>query len=185
MPPPSVMVGEDATSRIGNTRLLCVIHCHEGEVKVQLDDEYSLTVKLIEAGTAAAAAANKPSNDGGDPMALEEPNGRRSSSGSGSGDSGSQSPAQMKTLCRALLLHSQSLYHEYKMRMVAKDKSDLDRTKDEKKTAMVGFARVKKEVKHPSPHILQSCVGLGCKFIFEKKVRLVLRVSFTKHESSL
>lgn len=177
MPPPSVMVGEDATSRIGNTRLLCVIHCHEGEVKVQLDDEYSLTVKLIEAGTAAAAAANKPSNDGG-----EQPNGRRSSSGSASGDSGSQSPAQMKTLCRALLLHSQSLYHEYKMRMVAKDKSDLDRTKDENKTAMLGFARVKKEAKHPSPHILQSCVGLGCKFISEKKVRLVLRVSVTKHE---
>ena len=47
--------------------------------------------------------------------------------------------------------------------------------KKEKKPAM-GFARTKKEVKTPSPHILQSCVGLGCKFIFEKKVRMVLKV---------
>ena len=39
----------------------------------------------------------------------------------------------------------------------------------------VGFAKTKKEVKPPSPHILQSCVGQGCKFIFEKKVQMVLK----------
>ena len=48
--------------------------------------------------------------------------------------------------------------------------------KEEEKPPM-GFARIKKEVKLQSPHILQKCVGLGCKFILEKKVRLVLRVS--------
>ena len=180
LPPPSVMAGED-TSRSGEARLLCVIHCHEGEVKVQLDDEYSLTVKLIEAGTAAAAATNDSSNkkspmngsersDVGGTMNTQNSNGISG----GDGSSGSQSPAQLQILCRALLLHSQSLYHEHRM----KTRKELSSSVGEKNDKpAIGFARVKKEVKTESPHILQSCVGLGCKFISEKKVRMVMKVS--------
>ncbi|KAK1745196.1 atypical kinase COQ8A [Skeletonema marinoi] len=99
LPSISEMVGQE-TMRSGETLLLSVIHCHEGEVKVQLDDEYSLTVKLIEAGTASAAANNDSGTNG-------EQNGKLNGA-----DSGSQSTNQLKTLCRTLLLHSQSLYHD-------------------------------------------------------------------------
>jgi len=165
LPPPSVMAGED-TSKSGEARLLCVVHCHEGEVKVQLDDEYSLTVKLIEAGTAAAAASAESS--GIDDHSNKQ---QQNDVSDGPGASGSQTPSQLRTLCRALLLHSQSLYHEHRMKMRQEQLSS------EKKEHMplMGFARVKKQVMTPSPHILQSCVGLGCKFIFEKKVRVVLK----------
>ncbi|KAL7541913.1 hypothetical protein ACHAXR_012251 [Thalassiosira sp. AJA248-18] len=169
LPPPSVMAGED-TSQTADMRLLCVIHCHEGEVKVQLDDEYSLTVKLIEAGTASAAAAVPTDNSStmGASMSTKQPNGHSN----GVVDSGSQSSTHLRTLCRALLLHSQSLYHEHCVQTRMRNASALE-GKEEKPA--VGFARTKKEAKAPSPHILQSCVGLGCKFIFEKKVRMVLK----------
>lgn len=151
LPSISEMAGQD-TIRTGENLLLCVIHCHEGEVKVQLDDEYSLTVKLIEAGTASAAA--KSDNSSG---------GEQSNNLNGDGSSGSQSPSQLQTLCRTLLLHSQSLYHDHCMKT---------RT-TEAKTALTR----KKTSTSPSPHILQSCVGLGCTLIFERKVRKVLKVS--------
>ena len=180
LPPPSVMAGED-TSRVGDTRLLSVIHCHEGEVKVQLDDEYSLTVKLIEAGTASAAATNNASSNVVEATTTttttKQSNGNDGSSSDrgddDGGSSGSQSPIQLRTLCRALLLHSQSLYHDH----CVKTRMDSTKAKEEEEKPHVGFARTKKEVKTPSPHILQSCVGLGCKFIFEKKVRMALKVS--------
>jgi len=169
LPPPSVMAGEDTS------QMLCVIHCHEGEVKVQLDDEYSLTVKLIEAGTAAAAGDSSSKDAGDSSVAMSQQQQQIGDSGIGglgaSLSSGSQSPAQLRTLCRALLLHSQSLYHEHcmetRLASLALEQKDV--------TPAKGFARTKKEVKAPSPHILQSCVSYGCKSIFEKKVRMVLK----------
>jgi len=167
LPPPTSMAGGDSSS---DSQLLCVVHCHEGEVKVQLDDEYSLTVKLIEAGTAAGCAGKALSS-------LEEASTTVTSSTtkqSDTNDSGSQSPTRLKTLCRALLLHSQTLYHTHCM----KSRNSIEKKKKEDdKTVTLGFARTKKEVKEPSPHILQQCVSLGCKFIIEKKIRLVLKVS--------
>jgi len=148
LPSPSVMVGDNG-SRIGDTQLLSVIHCHEGEVKVQLDDEYSLTVKLIEAGTASAAGTSGTDDDGR--HEASEPSKREKS--------GSQSPSQLKALCRALLLHSQTLYHDHCMKIRTNKEM-----KDEKPV---------ESSKAPS-HILQSCVGLGCKVIFTKKICLVL-----------
>ena len=63
LPPPFSMAGEDAANQTGDdSQLLCVIHCHEGELKIQLDDEYSLTVKLVEAGTAAEAGTRRSSD---------------------------------------------------------------------------------------------------------------------------
>ncbi|KAL3762072.1 hypothetical protein ACHAW5_002585 [Stephanodiscus triporus] len=159
LPPPSVMAGED-TSRTDDAQLLCVIHCHEGELKVQLNDEYSLTVKLIEAGTAAAVGRSNPLDAGAAMTSNTE-----------TVISGSQSPRQLRTLCRALLLHSQSLYHDHCTKTHTRSTSDVEKL-EEKPPA--GFARKKKETKPPSPHILHSCVSLGCKFIFEKKVRAVI-----------
>eukprot|EP00584_Thalassiosira_punctigera_P014929 CAMPEP_0172560014 /NCGR_PEP_ID=MMETSP1067-20121228/86755_1 /TAXON_ID=265564 ORGANISM="Thalassiosira punctigera, Strain Tpunct2005C2" /NCGR_SAMPLE_ID=MMETSP1067 /ASSEMBLY_ACC=CAM_ASM_000444 /LENGTH=790 /DNA_ID=CAMNT_0013349737 /DNA_START=268 /DNA_END=2640 /DNA_ORIENTATION=+ len=165
LPPPSVMAGEDKSP-------ICVIHCHEGEVKVQLDDEYSLMVKLIEAGTAAAAGTDNSSNNTGDSsqqqIKLVE------SGGAGVRSSGSQSPAQLRTLCRALLLHSQTLYHDHRTETRTGNASAASSEKKDEKPA-AGFMRKKKEVQVPSPRILQSCVSYGCKSIFEKKVRVVLK----------
>ena len=165
LPPPSLMAGRD-NLHMGEARLLCVVHCHEGEVKVQLNDEYCLTAKLIEVGTSIGAAKDdKPFNQSVGEASIDC-------------NSGSESPERLQTICRALLLHSQSLYHEHRMKTIGDKKNDEDEA-----TKQVGFARVKKEVKRPSPHILQSCVGLGCRFIFERKVRAVLKVSFDVHLS--
>ncbi|KAL9180149.1 hypothetical protein ACHAXT_008119 [Thalassiosira profunda] len=109
---------------------LCVIHCHEGEVKVQLDEEYSLTVKLIEAGTASAAAATD-SDDTEDLKNAQQ------------AESGSQGAARLQALCQALLLQSQSLYHEH---CTKREKDAAVAKKDEEKPAL-GFARRKKEKK--------------------------------------
>lgn len=169
LPPPTSMAGGDSSS--SSSQLLCVVHCHEGEVKVQLDDEYSLTVKLIEAGTAAGCAGKAKSS-------LEETNTTATSSTTKQSDitvSGSQSPTRLKTLCRALLLHSQTLYHTHCMK--TRNGTEKKKKNEEDKPITLGFARTKKEVKEPSPHILQQCVSLGCKFIIEKKIRLVLKVS--------
>eukprot|EP00804_Cyclotella_cryptica_P009504 CCRYP_006224-RB/>CCRYP_006224-RB protein AED:0.01 eAED:0.01 QI:279/1/1/1/0/0/2/1602/651 len=172
LPPPSFMAGQDARYQTGGARLLCVVHCHEGEVKVQLDDEYCLTAKLIEAGTAAAAAAANANDDFSTGL---------SSQNSDGAISGSQSPAWLQSLCKALLLHSQSLYHDHCM----KTRMDNPEKNDKAASGMqaVGLARTKKETKSSSPRILQSCVGLGCKFIFEKKVRMVLKVSFDMYRN--
>lgn len=169
LPAPSFMTGQDARYPTGEAQLLCVVHCHEGEVKVQLDDEYCLMAKLIEAGTASAAAAENDS--------FRSCTGLSSQSSDGS-ISGSQSPAWLQALCKALLLHSQSLYHEHCM----KTRMDKPKKNDILANSMqaVGLARMKKEAKSSSPRILQSCVGLGCKFIFEKKVRMVLKVSVNR-----
>lgn len=158
LPSISEMAGQE-TIRSGETLLLSVIHCHEGEVKVQLNDEYSLTVKLIEAGTASEAAKTDHATNG---EQKQKVNGACS---------GSQSPSQLQTLCRTLLLHSQSLYHDHCMKTRASPSSIEAKTENN-----LGFTR-KKTATAPSPHILQSCVGLGCKLIFERKVRIVLKVS--------
>ena len=160
LPSISEMVGQE-TTRNGDALLLSVIHCHEGEVKVQLDEEYSITVKLIEAGTASAAADTNSTVIGEEKRKLSK------------ADSGSQSTSQLKTLCRTLLLHSQSLYHDHCIKTRARQSSEV-RTET---NLANGLAR-KNKVLSTSPHILQSCVGLGCKLIFERKVRMVLDVSF-------
>ncbi len=160
LPSISEMVGQETVGS-GETLQLSVIHCHEGEVKVQLDDEYSLTVKLIEAGTASAAANTD-----------NEANGEQKQK-SNEADSGSQSTNQLKTLCRTLLLHSQSLYHDHciKTRVGQPSEARIE------SNPVTGFQR-KNTSSSTSPRILQSCVGLGCKLIFERKIRMVLDVSF-------
>ena len=145
LPPPSVMAGGTA---VGGRGALCVIHCHEGEVKVQLDSEYTLTIKLVEASTTEL----EPNQGGNDNDAL----------------SGSQSPAQLHALCRALLLHAQDVYHKYCIASTgSRKKVKLEKT----------FGHVLKSKEDgPTPaRILQSTVGLGAKLILDRNIRLALQ----------
>lgn len=169
LPPPSMMAGRD-NCYTGELRLLCVVHCHEGEVKVQLDDEYCLTAKLIEVGKSVGVATSTIT-DSSTVLSNDEIINQS--------NSGSESPVRLQALCKALLLHSQSLYHEHRMKI------EMDEQGDNRETAKpVGLARIIKEKKKHSPHILQSCVGLGCKLIFENKIRAALKVSFGAYISS-
>jgi len=148
LPPPNLMAGGDGKSGLAP---LCVIHCHEGEVKVQLDCEYTLRVTLVEAGETLKAANG---------MDIEY-------STKASGQSGSQSPAQLLALCRALLLHAQESYHKHSLRA-----ADVLHKQEEQQKATPGVVNLKKVV--PAPHILQSCVSLGTKMLFERRVRKAL-----------
>lgn len=180
LPPPSLLVGGsgDGNNAVAGSGIfsstdhdrgtLCVIHCHESEVKVQLDSEYALTVRLVEVGTATTTTTTNSSSTEETDTTTEEMNGSSSSS------SGSQSPEQLKLLCRTLLLHAQFIYHDFCIK--TKSKKLSSNKNDEKK-------EVKKVVpsdpfttnNNVSPHILQQCVALGSKTLLERKVRLVLR----------
>mmetsp|Transcript_846 Transcript_846/g.1535 ORF Transcript_846/g.1535 Transcript_846/m.1535 type:complete len:362 (-) Transcript_846:148-1233(-) len=156
--PPSFLVGGDTGRGLS---ALSVVHCHEGEVKVQLDSEYQLRLKLVEANTEESVA---PSQFRG----AEKKNATQDV-----GNSGSQSPAQLHALCRALLLHAQDVYHRHSLYLREREKK-----KREEEAAMGdgprGLARVKKEDKPEKARILQSCVSLGSKILFEKRIRKVL-----------
>jgi hypothetical protein len=194
LPPPSLMVGGDNNTNKSSQQQLCVIHCHEGELKVQLDAEYSLIVKLIEAGTSTAAVAaigtvndTVDSNKANDTttVAMQQPDDCTSNNNNNDDGmkktiiSGSQSPKRLRTLCRTLLLHSQSLYHDHCMRANKESRSiDPSTTPKNEVPADALFARKKSsDMKYSSrtPNILQSCVTLGNKIMLEKKVRLVLK----------
>lgn len=133
---------------------LCVVHCHEGEVKVQLDCEYTLRVKLVEAGDDSTNNSNTVGDD---------------SFQSAKNNSGSQTPAQLSCLCRALLLHAQEVYHKHSIHMAAR----LQKNEEEKvsKNANTNVNPNKKKEVIPSPRILQTCVNLGAKMLFERRIR--------------
>lgn len=141
-------------SRVGRSEF-CVAYCQEGEVAVQLDTEYLLTIKLIEVGTAADASkkemrfCNQSSEDG-----------EQEDESCKQYDSGSQTPAQLRALCRALLLHVQFLYHDFRRKTPAEKK--------------VPMPTVPRKVDWCA-RILEKCVGFGSKFIFETKIRAVLQ----------
>ena len=183
LPPPSLMAGTD------DGGALCVVHRHEGEVKILLESEYALTVKLVEAGTASAAGGVRSEGgdltetdgaDGGDPTAETV---------GGSGDwsnSGSQSPERLRSLCRVLLLHAQFVYHDHRTEKErlrfwkAAVEAALQRGDHPRRPA--GHATKKTEAagvdsSSSSPRILRECVGLGVKMILEGKVRSSLAVS--------
>ena len=148
LPPPSQMRGEGKDGLAA----LCVVHCHEGEVKVQLDCEYTLRVKLVEAGSSAAST-------GGQHRATTD----------ASAKSGSQSPSQLLLLCRTLLLHSQEAYHKHSMQ---EEKRQREAAESADKTKQVHAMR--KDESLTSPHILQSVVSLGSKILLERRVRKAL-----------
>lgn len=152
LPPSSRMVG-----LIGSGGSLAVVHCHEGEVKVQLNSEYALTIKLVEAGTAVDSDIDLQAEDDERNESMKY--------------SGSQSPQQLHALCRALLLHAQDVYHRHSIELrehIAKKK------KEEQITKKMGLETRKKKDEFPSALILQNCVSLGVRMIFERKVRWAL-----------
>lgn len=128
---------------------LVVVHCHEGEVKVRLNAEYSLCVKLVETA--------KGGEDEEEPSPQE----------AGREDCGSQSPERLLALCRALLLHAQDAYHHHSLELARSLKDDGDK----KEASKV----LKHKIKTPEPRILQRTISLGAKLMLEGRLRQVLQ----------
>jgi hypothetical protein len=98
--------------------------------------------------------------------------------------SGSQSPAQLMALCHALLLHAQETYHYHSVCTEAKVRKQEEQEKNEassftphqqqqKQQAKINEMKKKELVK--SPRILASCVTLGTKLLFERRIRKTLK----------
>ncbi len=192
LPAPSLMAGckndnndDDILNNHNSKSALAVIHCHEGEVKVQLDPEYSLTIKLVDINN----------NDIEKQEEEREENDYMGSRMS----SGSQSPEQLHVLCRLLLLQAQLVYHRSRKEQNRKIQEELASLNENSETATSiidysagmrkkgsvttsqypGSMTQRKKLLQSSistPCILQSCVGLGKKFILERKVRKTLKV---------
>ena len=163
LPPPSRLVGGDLGRGLAS---LSVVYCHEGEVKVQLDSEYTLCIKLVE------ATADEPQEAQSTTTAMND------------SSSGSQTPAHLHALCRALLLHAQDVYHQHSLylRERAKRKQEEEAKLGD---GPRGLARIKKEDIPEKPKILQSCVSLGSKMLFEQRIRkAILTVSKWLKEQS-
>ena len=160
LPPPSIMIRPTTNSSGAE---LCVIHCHASEIKVQLDNEYTLRAKLVE-----ASEQNKspmPSQD--DPTTSK---------------SGSQTPQQLHLLCRSLLLHAQEVYHKHSSHetMIAAEKQRQEEERKLEPNKPKGLDRIQKQDLKTLPKILQSCVGLGTKMLFEHRIRKSLVVRLTE-----
>lgn len=165
LPPPSLMIqsiGGDAsataiTKSAALGGALCVVHCHESEVKVQLDAEYTLRAKLVEANDGL---------DGG------------FSGGNDGKSSGSQSPEQLLVLCRSLLLHAQEEYHNHSLYQRAEQEKKRQQAEaDALSQRPKGLDRIQKKEVAAQAKILQSCVALGTKMLFERRIRKALLVS--------
>ena len=157
LPTPGVMVRGDA----GLGQGVAVIHCHEGEVMVQLDSEYTLKIKLVE--------ANQPQQNEAttDDSSETKVDGDRSSSSATA--SGGHTPAQLLVLCRALMLHAQEIYHAHSLKTDAIQQA-FEADQDQKP----GLALIRRAPKVTSPHILQKCICLGSKMLMERRVRATL-----------
>jgi hypothetical protein len=145
---------------------IAVIYCHDGEVKVQLNEEYSLIVKLEDTNKQAQSSDNNEEST----MPSDK-------------DSGSQSKDELDILCRILLLHAQYVFHENKKL------SELDifiesRNKEANQISKVDYSvgisksttKIKKKALNDSFPILQSCVALGLKILLDRRVKGILSV---------
>jgi hypothetical protein len=158
--PPSFLVGSHAGRGLG---ALSVVHCHEGEVKVQLDSEYQLCLKLVEANAEQTIkSTSQLKKERESPESSEDKR-----------NSGSQSPAQLHAFCRALLLYAQDVYHRHSLYLHEREKK-MREDEMAKGDQPRGLARVKKEDVPEKARILQSCVSLGSKMLFEQRIRKAL-----------
>lgn len=172
LPPTSLMSSNHLNSNsFGSfvTSPLAVIYCHDGEVKVQLNEEYSLNVKLED--TNKELQATDSSHD-----ETVIPSDR---------DSGSQSKVELDILCRILLLHAQTVFHENKK--LSEVENFIEARKDQaNQTSKVDYSigmsssqnKTKKKIVNDSFPILQSCVALGSKIILDRRVKGILLVSW-------
>ena len=170
LPPPSVMVRPTSDS---TGAALCVVHCHASEVKVQLDSEYTLRAKLVEANDQKLNGASSDNSN-----SIQNKN-----------KSGSQTPEQILVLCRSLLLHAQEAYHKHSLQesFAAAQKK---REEEEKKLQSdffkpKGLDRIQKKDVRKQPKILQNVVGLGTKMLFEQRIRKALVVRLLRCSPSL
>lgn len=170
LPPPNRLVG----GRYGLTPL-SVVHCHEGEVKVQLDSEYTLGIKLVEANVETEQTTTNPPT-----LSESDIHNNKSTADV----SGSQTPKQLHALCRSLLLHAQDVYHRHSLYLREREKQKAleEKAKGEEPR---GLARITKEDIPDKAWILQSCVSLGAKMLFEKRVRktLIRLSTWLKHRT--
>jgi hypothetical protein len=150
LPPHSLLSGNQESIDLAP---ICAIHCHEGEVKVQLDCEYTLTVKLVEAGGCLDDLMDNVMADIDVPQSL-------------TCNSGSQSAQQLMVLCRILLIDAQERFHKHSIQMAKERK-----LREENQHASV---HVLKHVE-PSPLILQHCCALGSKLLLEQRIRSTIQ----------
>uniref|UniRef100_A0A6U3DUA1 Mediator of RNA polymerase II transcription subunit 17 n=1 Tax=Entomoneis paludosa TaxID=265537 RepID=A0A6U3DUA1_9STRA len=151
LPTPGAMVRGD----LGLGQGIAVIHCHEGEVMIQLDSEYTLRIKLVEA--ARKGEDHKSSLQNNDTA----------------GSSGGHTPAQLLVLCRALMLHAQEIYHAHSLRQ--DEARQREEEAEQAKQATSSFALRRKARQATSPRILQKCTCLGSKMLMERRVRGTLK----------
>jgi hypothetical protein len=147
---------------------------------VQLDCEYTLRIKLVEAGSEHVDVGRPP----------EEPSSTTTNGSPAPPSPSSSPPDHLLLLCRALLLHAQETYHrhslhqEHKQRIkenrnsiggsngaaAAKMDVSMMHNKKDGTTAAVHL----RHIETASPCILQSCVRLGCKMLLERRIRKTL-----------
>jgi len=147
LPPKNLMTNSNTTTNDG----ICVIHVHQGEIKVQLNYEYSITFKLIENNASTTTTTNDDKNC------------------NNNNNSGSQTSKELKVLCRTLLLNAQFIYHDYCMNEKTTDNKIS--TKDNKSNAF----KTRTKTNITTPHIVNQCVHLGAKILLEKKARIMLQ----------
>lgn len=137
---------------------------------------------MVEAGSKGrGSSANKGGGEGvdGDSAATAyATNGNEN--GDNSSRSGSQTPDQLLLLCRTLLLHAQERYHVHSVRTAERlrRREEAEAKAAEEAAAKGvrgGLAQMRKKLAVPSPRILQSCVSLGSKMLFERRIRETLR----------
>ena len=91
-------------------------------------------------------------------------------------DSGSQGAAYLRTLCRALLLHARSAYHDHRLRTHTKAVAVAAAEAAKAQSGLPpGLARRKKDAEEERPLILGGVLALGGKMLVEQKVRKSLR----------
>lgn len=145
---------------------------------LQLDCEYTLRIKLVEAGS----EHDNDDNDNDDTNGLETSNGDGPASSSSS--SSTPQPDHLLLLCRALLLHAQETYHRHSLRQEEKQRKLVEEGDDSSKKIDISMMHNRKDgttaavllrkVEAASPRILQSCVSLGSKMLLERRIRATL-----------
>lgn len=125
---------------------LCIVHVHEGDVKVLLDCEYALRVRLVEPQTNQSVSSECTS--------------------------GSQTPQQLLTLCKILLVHCQEQYHRHSAAATTKAKKNEDLAEDGSRKNIASLTAQDTE---EEPRILQKCVSLFTKIVFERRIQKTIQ----------
>lgn len=164
LPPPSMMIGLNKPGLLP----ISIVHVHEGDFKVLLDCEYSLNVRLVESDFYNSQLTE-------DYKKSRHPKAKQKS------DSGSLTPAQIRTLCNTLLLYAQQTYHRHSIQsdsIVLKENKELNTKQSifqKDNTNVKVVAKVTSKESNTSPHTLQNCISIGAKMLFESRIRKTLR----------